>query len=302
MTSGNPQRSSDAARARAQFYTPRIAFDRPVPEIAATAFTDERDRAFAPAAPTGFVVLDRSGLLGTEWPATTPTLLARYLVLHEGQDFESHLFSSGEVYYVLRGTGRTHSAGETVRWGPGDVFCLGGGARCEHEADSPAVLLLITDEPALSYLRVRPVEPGPETIHPTVFDADRIERCLREVHARGGAQRSAGKSVIFLTELMAGRRVTTPTILASVNTLEPGGDQRAHRHSSVALTLSIAGDGVYSMVDGRRIDWQPDVVMVTPPGAVHSHHNRGTGLMRSFVVQDTALHTELRTTGFRWTE
>jgi hypothetical protein len=34
----------------------------------------------------------------------------------------------------------------------------------------------------------------------------------------------------------------------------------------------------------------------------HSHHNRGPEMMRSFVVQDTGLHSQLRTTNFGWTD
>jgi gentisate 1,2-dioxygenase len=292
----------DPVRARARFYAPAVAFDRPVPGVPATAFVAERDRAFDPTAPAGFVPLDQAAALGAPWPATTPAMLARYVVLRAGDGFEHRLASTGEVYYVISGSGRTYSSGAEVRWSVGDVFCLGGGMTTRHEASQPAVLMLITDEPALSYLRSLPAVPGNDAVRPTLFAADETESYVREVHGRSGRQRSAGKSVIFLTEPMAERRVTTPTLLASINTLEPGGDQREHQHSSAALTLSIAGEGVYSTVNGKRIDWAPGVVMVTPPGARHSHHNRGAQMMRSFVVQDTALHTELRTTSFRWTD
>jgi gentisate 1,2-dioxygenase len=125
---------------------------------------------------------------------------------------------------------------------------------------------------------------------------------LHEVHSQVGEQRSAGKSVVFVTQLMQERRVTTPTMLSSINTLEAGGDQRPHKHSSAALTLCIAGEGVHSLVGGQRIEWQADVLMVTPLGAIHSHHNRRSKMMRSFVVQDTGRHTELRTTNFSWTD
>jgi len=137
-------------------------------------------------------------------------------------------------------------------------------------------------------------------IRPTLFAAEETELHLRAVHGRNGEQRSAGKSVVFLTALMEERRVTTPTLLTSINSLEPGGDQRPHRHSSAALTLNVAGEGVYSMVEGQRVDWSPHVVFVTPPNRAHSHHNRGHGLMRSFVAQDTGLHAQLRTTNFAW--
>lgn len=46
----------------------------------------------------------------------------------------------------------------------------------------------------------------------------------------------------------------------------------------------------------------PDTLFVTPPNAVHSHHNRGGAMMRGYVVQDTGLHSQLRTTNFSWAD
>jgi gentisate 1,2-dioxygenase len=162
--------------------------------------------------------------------------------------------------------------------------------------------MMITNEPELAYLRAGPAQDAHGSIQPTLFSREEADAHLREVHDRTGRQTAAGKSVVFLTLLTADRRVTTPTLLASINTLEAGGDQRPHKHSSAALTLSVVGEGVYSMVDGERVDWQPDVLFVTPPGAVHSHHNRGSQMMRSFVAQDTGLHAQLRTTHFSWAD
>jgi gentisate 1,2-dioxygenase len=292
----------DPTRSRARFYAPEIAFDRPVPDVPAAVFEHERDIALAPDAPAGFVVLDQSDALACGWPATTPTMLARYLTLGAGQAFGHRLNSTGEVYYVIRGSGRTGCAGESLAWTAGDAFCLPGGLAVEHLASEKAVLMLVTNEPELAYLGAEASATSRRAIRPTLFAAEETELHLRAVHGRNGEQRSAGKSVVFLTTLMEARRVTTPTLLASINSLEPGGDQRPHRHSSAALTLSIAGEDVHSMVEGRRVDWSPDVLFVTPPNRVHSHHNRGRGLMRSFVVQDTGLHAQLRTTNFAWVD
>jgi gentisate 1,2-dioxygenase len=224
------------------------------------------------------------------------------VVLAAGEALEHAFASTGEAYYVLRGRGRTVCEGETVDWKAGDAFCLPGGVAAGHHADTRAVLLSVTNEPELAYLRAEPDATTRAAIRPTLFPAEETARHLRSVHGRNGEQRAAGKSVVFLTELMEARRLTTPTLLVAINSLEPGGDQRPHRHSSAALTLSIAGEGVYSTVDGERVDWSPDVLFVTPPGALHSHHNPGTQMMQAFVVQDTGLHSELRTTNFAWAD
>ena len=162
--------------------------------------------------------------------------------------------------------------------------------------------MVINDEPLLRFVRSQPEIESTRAVMPTLFRWARTMEGLREVHGRNGEHLSAGKSVLFLTSSAASRKVLTRTLLASVNSLEPGGDQRPHRHSSVALTLPIDCDGVFSMVDGERVDWVPDCLMLTPPNMIHSHHNHGSRMMLSLVVQDTGLHTELRTTNFAWTD
>lgn len=290
--------TEETAAKRAIFYAPHKAFDRPVPKVPATVFLDERNRAFAEDAPTGEIALDQSLALGSAWLATTPTMLARYIVARAGESLDKQAAASGLTHYVLRGSGTVSSDGDEFAWSQGDAFCLPGGGPVRLRAEEHAIILQVGNEPELAYLRARP---APNSgLRPTLFRAAETERLIGEVHAREGEQLAAGKSVIFLSELMAERRVTTPTILSSINTLEPGGDQRAHRHSSAALTLALACEGVYSIVDGVRIDWHPGTVIVTPPGAVHSHHNRGPAMMKSFVAQDTGLHAELRTTNFAW--
>lgn len=293
---------SDQPSDRAFYYAPEVAFDRPVPPVPATVFSAERARAFDAATPTGFVELDQSAALGCPWPATTPAMLARYVVLQAGDEFHHNLNSTGQVYYVIRGAGVTRCCGSMFEWRQGDAFCLPGNASIDQESADGAILLMVSNEPELSYLRAVAADAARWAIRPIHFLAERIAEGLHEVHGRNGEQRAAGKSVILVTELMQERRLTTPTLLAAVNSLEAGGDQRPHRHSSAALTLCIDGEDVFSRVDGVEVPWEPDTLIVTPPNAMHSHHNRGTALMRSFVVQDTGLHTELRSVSFAWTD
>ena len=70
----------------------------------------------------------------------------------------------------------------------------------------------------------------------------------------------------------------------------------------MALTLCLQGEGVYSLVDGERKDWEKHAVMVTPPGAPHSHHNEGDKRMESWVIQDGGPHYYARTTGFAFVD
>jgi gentisate 1,2-dioxygenase len=92
--------------------------------------------------------------------------------------------------------------------------------------------------------------------------------------------------------------MTIPSINVAINTLAPGGDQRPHRHNGVAVTLAIQVEGIYSMIDGQRVDWSTGAAQITPATLLHSHHNRGVKRMRSLVIQDEGLHHYTRTPGF----
>ena len=82
----------------------------------------------------------------------------------------------------------------------------------------------------------------------------------------------------------------------------PGAAQRPHVHNSMALTLCLQGADCYSMVDDERKDWSEFAVMLTPPGARHSHHNDGDARMLCLIVQDGGFYNFARTMGFAYAE
>jgi gentisate 1,2-dioxygenase len=287
----------------ALYHIPGEAFDRNLADVPAHLFAEEQRRALGPGTPTGLIPMDLWSALGTAYPATTPAMLARYVVVRAGDGLTHHFAATGEVYYVARGSGRSSSHTASIAWRTGDVFVLPGAGTTRHEAISDALLVCFTNEPELAFAGVQPPLPEQNTVvHAAHFDAATIDAKLDLVHRRDGEQRSAGKSVIFATTAQPRMLTILPSLTAAVNTLEPSGNQRPHRHNAAALTLAIEATGVHSMVAGHRIDWIPFGLMVTPPQAVHSHHNRGPRMMKSFVVQDGALYYQLRNPGFAWTD
>lgn len=293
----------NSAARDAIFYVPEGAFDRGLADVPPHIFAAEQRQALDPQCPTGLIAMDLSGVLGTAWPATTPAMLARYVVVRAGESLAHEFQATGEIYYVVRGQGMT-GAGEThISWRAGDVFVLPGASQTRHQAETDSVLVCFTNEPELAYAGTQaPHAPANAVVKPAFFEGGVIDEKLGLIHQRTGPQKTAGKSVIFATTPLAGMRTILPSLTAAMNTLEQGGDQRPHRHNPAALTLAIESEGIHSMVGDRRIDWIPFGVMVTPPQAVHSHHNRGPRMMKSFVVQDGALYYQLRNPGFAWTE
>ncbi len=149
----------------------------------------------------------------------------------------------------------------------------------------------------------KPLRPPPrgeaalETVH---YRAEAIRERLEAVWARERGPEDAGQAVQLTSRAMRPSRNTFPTVNAAFNSLEPGADQRPHRHNGVAVTLPIECENVHSLIEGERIDWSPGAAQITPATELHSHHNRGSSRMLSLVVQDEGLHYYTRTPGFSW--
>jgi gentisate 1,2-dioxygenase len=291
--------AQDAYSRRARYLTNENGFAFSWPAVPVRQFLDERDRAFAADTATGLIVLDISADLCTAYPATTPTLLCRYVKLRAKEQLRTAFAASGEIYYVMSGSGESHNGNDVIGWSSGDVFCFPGGGEtlhCTGGADS--LLFTVTNEPLLAFERLRAPLQGQAVVETTHWPAAEIERQFQEVWRRPVTPDTTGNSVQFSTSALEPSSNTIPTINTAINTLEAGCDQRPHRHNGAAVTLAIHGEGVHSLIDGKRVDWSTGAAQITPATLLHSHHSRGAQRMRSFVIQDEGLHHYTRTPGF----
>ena len=284
---------------RARYFSDDNGFTFRWSPVPVTQFLAERDLAFKPNTPTAMIPLDISDALGTPFPATTPALLLRYIKIRAGEELRASLNASGEIYYVISGNGESRNGADSIAWGAGDMFLFGGGRETVHRAvGGDCLLYLGTDEPLLAYGGLRAPEPGQARVQTTHWPAAEIERRLEREWDRPITSASTGRFVQFSSAALAPSNNTLPFIIVGLNTVVAGGDQRAHRHNGVAVTLALQGDGVHSMIDGQRVDWSTGAVQITPPTTLHSHHNRGVERMRALIFQDEALHYYTRTPGF----
>jgi hypothetical protein len=149
-----PTRSAadTAAARRARFHCPENGFSFAWPAVPAHQFLAERDRAMDPATPTSTIELDIAQALGTRYPATTPSLLTRYIKIRGGEAIRSAWAASGEIYYVMKGAGESRNASDIIQWGAGDAFCFPGGGETVHRAgEGDCLLFCATDEPLLAF-------------------------------------------------------------------------------------------------------------------------------------------------------
>jgi len=296
----NASKATTVYEQRARYYSPANIFIVKRPPVPKHVFVDEVARAIAPDAPSGWIACDVGPLMGFDFPATTPLMLGRYATVRAGERLSGRFRASGELYYVIAGAGIASKAGETIAFGAGDIFALPGGGETELAApDGDAVLFQVTNEPELAFHGLAAPDPATaptEAVHYPDAEIRHQMDLVRE--AQKADPTASGMAMHFSSEKRAALGDIHPTIALAMNSLEPHKVQRPHRHNSVAMTLPIQCQNVYSVIEGERIDWHPYALLITPPADLHEHHNEGDEMMRSLVVQDGALYYHLRTIGF----
>ncbi|HCS12695.1 MAG: hypothetical protein COS82_05815 [Zetaproteobacteria bacterium CG06_land_8_20_14_3_00_59_53] len=253
---------------------------------------------------TRVIALDLSTELDTPYPATAPNLLANYIRICTGEKIATCVAATSEVYFVLRGAGRTETAEGTIRWKQGDAFTLPCNQGMTHYADEDAALYWSHDAPLLQYMGVAPTTPiFKPAFYSREYMVSEVEK-LREIALREKRNRIG---IILGNTASAKTKTMTHTMWSLFNLLPAGEVQKPHRHQSVALDLAVfSGPDTYTMI-GKKVDeqgniidpvkamWATNTVFVTPPGWWHSHHNHSDQDAFVFPVQDAGLHTYMRT-------
>lgn len=287
--------------ARARYFDSGNAFNLVYADIPAASFVAERDAALDPATGTRWIPCDQSGALGLPYPATSPLILAAYARVRAGECLEIDPQASVVLAYVIAGSGHVSQADDRFAWQAGDVFSLPGGQSIRLSGTrEDCVLWVVSNEPQLTFEHVTPPARESALVEAVHFPAHTISAELDRARARlAGQEDVAGLAVVLSSARLEATRNISPTLTLAMNQLTPGGSQPAHSHNSVAVSLAIEGDHCYSKVNGTRKDWAPFVTLVTPPAAVHSHHNEGGRLAHWLIAQDGGIHYHCRTMGFR---
>ena len=110
--------------------------------------------------PTRIIPFDLSEQLRCPGPATSPALSANFIHICAGEHMKTEPNATSEVYYVIRGRGRSRLPQGELPWQEGDFFALPAGSRAEHHAETDAAFYWIHDEPLLRYLGVKADAPG----------------------------------------------------------------------------------------------------------------------------------------------
>jgi gentisate 1,2-dioxygenase len=261
------------------------------------------------ASPSRVIPFDLSGDLRIEGPATSPSLCANFVCVHPDAPLETTAIATSEVFYVIRGRGRTEFDGDEIDWEQGDFFTLPAGGPATHHAAEDTAFYWVHDAPLLRYLGVKP---GVPRFAPTLYQREDAMAALLEIERDPEASRRSRVSVLLANRRFDQTRTITHVLWTMLGVLPAGAVQLPHRHESVALDYIIdCAPGCYTLLGPEldengdilrphRADWQPGQAFVTPPGLWHSHHNESGAAAHVIPIQDAGLHTYLRTLDIRF--
>ena len=258
---------------------------------------------------TRIVALDLSSQLQSIAPATSPAISTYFLRICPQESLKTTSPATAQLFYVIRGRGKTESEYGTMEWSQGDLFTLPSCDRAIHYASEDTAIYWVTDEALVNYLGVRATKPR---FQPCLYPGSRLLSELKQIAQEPGANKRNRIGVLLGNKSTQLTRSLTHTLWALMVYLPRGSEQKPHRHNSVALDLVIdAPDEAYTLVgksldadgnivNGKRIYWKSGSVFVTPPGLWHSHHNDSNRDAIILPIQDAALHSYLRTLDQRW--
>jgi gentisate 1,2-dioxygenase len=233
-------------------------------------------------------------LVGEEAGVPTRMIDARVLELDPGRPTSTHRHTHDAVLFVLQGRGETTVDGERLEWEPWDVLHTPAWSWHAHRAVEPARLLAVTDAPLLRALhlervedagpverRFEPLGAGPARIGDSPYEEE-LRASARAEEARAGARKITRWREVTLRQSPKGTRTAllvdrslgfdTSGISLALFEIPPGKAQSRHRHPGEAILYVVRGHG-YSVIDGRRHDWQAGDAVLVHQYVWHQHFN-----------------------------
>ncbi len=277
------------------------AVNPPMPKIEVVGFPAEMHQL----GNTRIIPLDLSEKLQTNYPATTPNLMANYLKISAKDSLKTEINATSQMFYIIRGSGCTQMSLGTIEWKAGDLLTLPAMNSVLHTADTDTAIYWVHDAPLLTYLGVSSETPRFE---PVLYTKEKLESELNLVRAMGETRNRTG--ILLAHPNFPFTMTLTHTLWALYNILPAGVVQKAHRHNSVALDYCVAaGKNTYTLI-GKKIDgngniinpvkamWTSGSTFVTPPGWWHSHHNDSEEDAIVLPIQDAGLIMNMQVLDF----
>ena len=185
---------------------------------------------------TRVIPLDVSDKLDCEGPATSPALCSNFVRILAGEALSTHFNATSQIFYVMRGRGRTEFDGVEIPWKKGDFVVLPVGQEAHHYAVIESAFYLVHDEPLMRYLGATA---SVQRFKPTLYTSEDSLRELNKVKQEAGTVDRNRVSILLANKAMDQTLTVTHTLWAMLGVLPQNALQLPHRHQSVALDLIL---------------------------------------------------------------
>lgn len=260
---------------------------------------------------TRIIPLDLSKELGCDYAATGPGMLANFIRILAGEQVSIDPVASSQVFYALEGSGTVTQGKYSFPFAKGDFFTLPGGTETTLAASATARLYYVHDAPLFNYLGATVARPR---FSPTRYPAETAKAELdKAINAPGSANRNR-MSILLGNANFPQTRTITHGMWVMFGIVPKDAIQKPHRHQSIALDfVGECKPGCYTLVgteideegnivNPTRVDWNPGMAFVTPPGYWHAHYNESGENAYIIPFQDAGLHTYLRTLNIQFSK
>ncbi len=226
-------------------------------------------------------------------------------VMHPGERASAHRHSASAIRFIMEGSGAyTIVDGHKMTLGAKDFVLTPNNTWHEHAVEENGATSIWQDGldiPFVNAMEANFYEVHPELSQAVAYPVDDMSRTWGNAGLRpGGGAWDRGYSPMYKYEwertyealcnfsdssdgspfdgiLMHYMNPVTSghvmqTLGASMQMLRPGEHTKAHRHTGSFLYQVCKGSG-YSIIDGKRFDWQEKDIFCVPSWAWHEHAN-----------------------------
>ena len=226
-------------------------------------------------------------------------------VMNPGESASAHAHSASALRFIMEGQGAyTIVDGHKITLEPNDFVLTPNGTWHEHGVSEEGTPCIWQD--GLDIPLVNALEAGFYVVHPDLRQAQTYTvndstaawggvalkpdvsgwtkpysplfkyewaptyEALRRYAAAGGSGAFDGVLMHYVNPVNG--RSVMPTIGASMQLLRPGEHTKAHRHTGSFIYQVAKGQG-FSIINGRRFDWQERDIFCLPSWMFHEHAN-----------------------------
>jgi gentisate 1,2-dioxygenase len=222
-----------------------------------------------------------------EWSAAAGLLYTGVQIMNPGEFTSAHRHQASALRFIMEGRGAyTVVDGERMMLGARDLVLTPNGTWHDHGIDAGGTQCIWQDGldiPLMNSLDANFYEVHPDTVQkPSVLSRENWSKPYSPVFRYGWdesyaalkshTEESEFDAVVLEYKNPVSGGPIMPTIGAQLQLLRPKEETRAHRHTGSAIYQVAKGRG-WSVIDGKRFDWEEKDIFALPSWAAHSHAN-----------------------------